>query len=1277
LRKNQVNYLVKIFKAFLYVLGAGALLLALVAALTQTRFFKDWLRDQIIHASRETLDGTLALGRIDGNLISRLAFSDIVITQAEDTILVAPRLQFTLQPFALLKKELHLLFVDLDGLRLRARQLPDSSLNLANLLRRDEKSVTASASTKWGVRLGSLSLNQARIEYTSLDTLRQRLPRRVDVRRARVAGVFVEGGLELNVEELQFAAFSPEVELLAARAKISAAGDRLSLDPVYLRTSASQFTGKIEVSSLSTGDFHAEAQLNTLSLSEVQEFFPALKVDGEIKGRLLAHRTSGAFRGEAEVKYGDAIAQATAIVNENDSSYSTEGMVRRLNLAAFGIDSTRASSVNARWTLAGRGFDWPKSTMDGVAQFDSSRVGGIPLRRGKIQARLDRGFLQTRVEYSSALGAATATANIRDLFGMQSFDFLIRLDKFDLSRFLSNLQEQGGRVITLDDPHEPGLLHTHVSMTCAGAGRSFDPATMTMAARLRSVKSEIGVITIDSLSAGVRVDDQKIFVDSLYWHSPLATVYAEGNVSFDWQSHLRFYGGLGNLELIRQLVEADSLRADGVFAGTVSGPLDSLSAKASFGIRHLHWNTTSAKHVHSQVRYSSQAGGALTAEAGGLLFGIVPLDTASAQAQFDLEKIDFEALFARGARNFGEIIGRYAFGDTARLDLSRCELFLADQVWRGSGAPMWIDIYDEAYVLHNVILQSANQRVFAEGRLDYLGDEDVRFGVENLKMTEVAAFFDSSADIEGVIDARLRLFGSASDPLLQGKCEVRNARLGEFRFPAAQGSIGYADERLFWDFALQQSGDRALISEGYLPMNLALDNRGEALLRNRPMRVQFGTDGLDLSLLQPLFPKAKKLRGLLAFSVEAENTPGKLQPTGYVRIEGGGFTIPKYGIEYNDLQLSAQIDTASITMDKLTMAAGGGSLAAEGRMDFAAQGASALEAAIRAQNFLVMRNRDVDLRINADVLVGGTLDAAGFAGDLTVARSRFFLPALQPTSVLQVDGQPSGKAAADCTQVADTRLEKLLNKSYGELRVIIPRNTWLRGPEINVEIEGELNLVVDGSNLLLFGPINVVRGNYELYGNKFTIEQGKLTFQGEKDMRPEISLDAVRNFRNAATKEKQVIRVSITGNLDAPTIAFQLDEQSLEERDALSYLLFGISFEDLTHDQQGELAGQGQLSNVARGLLTGLVAKQITSSLARNLNLDVIEFQGGNELSESSVLVGKYLTDDLFLSYSRDFSAGNAQKVSLEYEIARYLFLQAATSNEKDTGFDLIWKWEW
>ena len=160
------------------------------------------------------------------------------------------------------------------------------------------------------------------------------------------------------------------------------------------------------------------------------------------------------------------------------------------------------------------------------------------------------------------------------------------------------------------------------------------------------------------------------------------------------------------------------------------------------------------------------------------------------------------------------------------------------------------------------------------------------------------------------------------------------------------------------------------------------------------------------------------------------------------------------------------------------------------------------------------------------------------------------------------------------------------------------------------------------------------------------------------------------------------MRTIISGTVRAPEFEFTLDGQPAEQKDVISILLFGSTFENLPIGQRSNVASETSLSDQATGFITGQLIKQVSRRLGSELNLDVLQIESGQDLQDAQVKVGKYITPDVFVIVSQDFGAEGNQKINLEYEIPRKivflnLFLQASKERKGDTAMDVIWKIEW
>jgi translocation and assembly module TamB len=77
--------------------------------------------------------------------------------------------------------------------------------------------------------------------------------------------------------------------------------------------------------------------------------------------------------------------------------------------------------------------------------------------------------------------------------------------------------------------------------------------------------------------------------------------------------------------------------------------------------------------------------------------------------------------------------------------------------------------------------------------------------------------------------------------------------------------------------------------------------------------------------------------------------------------------------------------------------------------------------------------------------------------------------------------------------------------------------------------------------------------------------------------------------------------------------------------------------------------------------------------------MDSIDIKSDGHFSNACVVVGKYLTNDLFVSYEQRFGEKDENYISsyqvrLEYELFKFLFFQLNNSST-ESGFDLIFKY--
>ncbi|MDZ7764983.1 MAG: translocation/assembly module TamB domain-containing protein [Melioribacteraceae bacterium] len=249
----------------------------------------------------------------------------------------------------------------------------------------------------------------------------------------------------------------------------------------------------------------------------------------------------------------------------------------------------------------------------------------------------------------------------------------------------------------------------------------------------------------------------------------------------------------------------------------------------------------------------------------------------------------------------------------------------------------------------------------------------------------------------------------------------------------------------------------------------------------------------------------------------------------------------------------------------------------------------------------------------------------------------------------------------------------------GRFTLSIPKNTWIVSPQMNIELSGEIDVVKTVSHFELFGSVSVKRGRIEVYGKEFEVMEGRIIFNGGEKLNPELAM-TLQYVVRGSNRLKQTLQISVHGAADDPKLAFSLDGSEISEGDAISYIAFGKSLGQLTQGERSNVENQEQ--SIAKTLAGNFLAAQVSSSLGDALGLDVIEIRGDENWQRATLTAGKYITDDLYVSYERGFGGTEANEVSprivtAEYELTTFLFLQLVEGNDKSAGFDVILKFSW
>ena len=196
------------------------------------------------------------------------------------------------------------------------------------------------------------------------------------------------------------------------------------------------------------------------------------------------------------------------------------------------------------------------------------------------------------------------------------------------------------------------------------------------------------------------------------------------------------------------------------------------------------------------------------------------------------------------------------------------------------------------------------------------------------------------------------------------------------------------------------------------------------------------------------------------------------------------------------------------------------------------------------------------------------------------------------------------------------------------------------------------------------GAIRTVRGTYWAFGQRLTIERGRVIFSGPL---ANPSLDVVALRKNLSVEAG----VEITGTARAPLIRLTSNPQ-VPDAEKLSWLLTG-------GPSGSGSARESAALQAASAALLGTGGRPVTHQFAQSIGLDDLSFaqrdtSTATPASGQVVTLGKRISDNLYVAYEQGLTiATNALRI--EYALTRALTVSAYAGT--NSGIALNFRRSW
>ncbi len=197
----------KIVNVFIGLVAGLLFLMIIFFGFSQTKTFRNFLKDQITSTVSESINGTLEIEDIEGSILSSLILTNTILTTESDTIFKAQNLVVKTSPIHLLLKRILVRDIIIDNADFYLREDQNGIWNLSKLSKRDSVGVTqteikdsASSSFPFTIQVNNLAINNLnfiRQTYSNLNSTNNH--KHLNTDDLKLSGIFLDAKLFANI----------------------------------------------------------------------------------------------------------------------------------------------------------------------------------------------------------------------------------------------------------------------------------------------------------------------------------------------------------------------------------------------------------------------------------------------------------------------------------------------------------------------------------------------------------------------------------------------------------------------------------------------------------------------------------------------------------------------------------------------------------------------------------------------------------------------------------------------------------------------------------------------------------------------------------------------------------------------------------------------------------------------------------------------------------------------------------------------------------------------
>ena len=408
-----------------------------------------------------------------------------------------------------------------------------------------------------------------------------------------------------------------------------------------------------------------------------------------------------------------------------------------------------------------------------------------------------------------------------------------------------------------------------------------------------------------------------------------------------------------------------------------------------------------------------------------------------------------------------------------------------------------------------------------------------------------------------------------------------------------------------------------------------------------PLALTAHLDAASLRALQGLVGTNAIVDGRLKLDLSGRGTLSKVRLSGSIEGDALKLEAPQYGVALKDGRLRARLTDEAVVVSELSFAAGDGRFTATGTLP-ASGDAEGGSLSWKADRLALFERPDMRLVLSGAGTLSMSQNAVRLAGGLKADEGYFEFrpaPADAPGADVVVLGRERAPQRSGLQRVP---FAVDLDLDFGDKLTFV-------GEGFDTVLGGKMHVQTTVSrDLVAKGTIRVVSGTYTTFGQRLTIQRGRLFFDGPLD-NPGIDVVALR--KNLPVEAG----VEVTGTVRVPLVTLT-SNPPVPDNEKLAWLVLG-------HGLANTSSADAALLQAALAALSGPNAAPFGQRIARTLGVDEISVHAASDPARTGtagqvVAFSKRLSDKMTLIYEQGLSVAN-NALRLEYSLSRTVTLRA------------------